>query len=211
VEEDGMVAAKRWQAAPGGWTEEAYLEMEAASAIRHERGPGGVVYALAGGTRLHSGVAAGTIIALAAALHGRPCTVDTSDLRVRLADGEYYYPDASVTCAEGKAGAGDGRQTWTERPTAIVEVLSPSTAEYDAGAKFERYATLPALRDYVLVATDRWCLEVRSRLAGGDWRVRSFGPGQVAELSGLGVRLAVADCYATVPAEWIPEPDGPPA
>ena len=40
-------------------------------------------------------------------------------------------------------------------PRLVIEVLSPSTEDYDHGKKFAYYRTLPSLREYVLVAQDR--------------------------------------------------------
>lgn len=36
-------------------------------------------------------------------------------------------------------------------PVLLIEVMSPSTAEIDRGAKLLQYQTIPSLRDYVLV------------------------------------------------------------
>lgn len=177
---------------PQGWTVEAYLEMEERSEVRHEF-IAGHVYALAGGTRAHSRIAGNTITALGGVLHGGPCGVDTSDLKVRVDERHFLYPDASVGC--DPLGPSEGRRMWTDRPAAIVEVLSPSTAEYDAGAKFEAYARLISLRDYVLISSDQQRVEVRSRLPDTEWQSRTFGPGELVELPGLGVRVAVDRLY----------------
>jgi Uma2 family endonuclease len=54
-------------------------------------------------------------------------------------------------------------------PTVLVEVLSPSTAEYDRGGKFETYKLIPTLRHYVLVSSDERKVEVWSRGASDEW------------------------------------------
>lgn len=64
-------------------------------------------------------------------------------------------------------------------PTLIVEVLPPSTEDYDRGNKFEDdYRFIPSLREYVLVAQDRQQIEVRSRDETGHWTTRSYQQGQ---------------------------------
>lgn len=56
-----------------------------------------------------------------------------------------------------------------------VEVLSPSTVEYDRGQKFELYKALPSLHDYLLVEQDLVAVEVFQRARGGrKWSAQRF-------------------------------------
>jgi Uma2 family endonuclease len=80
------------------WTVEQYLEMERASPVRHEY-IDGEVYALAGGTRAHSRLAANLITLLSVALGDGPCQTYSSDMRVQVTPERYVYPDLSVSCA----------------------------------------------------------------------------------------------------------------
>ena len=41
------------------------------------------------------------------------------------------------------------------RSTALIEVFSPTTEACDRGRKFEKYQTLPSVREYLLVSQDR--------------------------------------------------------
>ena len=45
--------------------------------------------------------------------------------------------------------------THITNPTVIVEVLSPSTEDYDRGEKREHYQQLESLQEYVLLAQSR--------------------------------------------------------
>ena len=99
------------------------------------------------------------------------CGVYSSDLQLMIkSDDRYVYPDAAVVC---------GRPTYDRRistavtnPVVVVEVLSPKSEGYDTGDKYDYYATLESLRDYVLVAQDRPRLEVRSREGvGAAWTI----------------------------------------
>jgi Uma2 family endonuclease len=70
------------------------------------------------------------------------------------------------------------------RPTLIAEVLSPSTAAFDRGAKFAHYRLLDSLQEYVLIDPDtahRWEL------------YPSIGPSAVVELASVGWQGTVAD------------------
>jgi Uma2 family endonuclease len=55
----------------------------------------------------------------------------------------YTYPDIVVLCGHGIYDPAD-RDTLTN-PTAIIEVLSPSTEKYDRGEKFRSYQQIPSL------------------------------------------------------------------
>src|SRR6185369_6391781 len=76
-----------------------------------------------------------------------------SDLRLAVPTAEYYtYPDVMVIC--GDMQYRDDLKDTIVNPTLIVEVLSPSTRDYDRGQKFEQYRTLSSLREYLTVAQD---------------------------------------------------------
>ena len=77
----------------------------------------------------------------------------------------------------------------------MVEVLSPSTEEYDRGVKREHYQQVPSLRDYVLVAQCRQRVEVFSRAADNTWRHRVYGSGELVELPSLDCRFELDELY----------------
>jgi Uma2 family endonuclease len=58
-------------------------------------------------------------------------------------------------------------KVFPSRPTAVFEVLSDSTAAFDAGEKFTHYRRIPELREYVLVSHRERRIELRSREARG--------------------------------------------
>src|SRR5437764_3193734 len=146
---------------------------------------------MAGGTPEHAALAAAVIGLLFPQLRGRACRSYDSDLRVRTPSGLATYPDVTVIC--GPSERKDTDPQAVTNPTLIIEVLSRSTEEYDAGDKFEHYKTLPSLREYVLVSHREHSVEVRSR--GGDgWRTTVVQEGAMAELS-IGARLDVRELY----------------
>ena len=104
----------------------------------------------------------------------------------------YFYPDVSVVCGEVERDK-DSDDILTN-PTVIVEVLSPSTADYDHGKKFAHYRQIPSLKDYLLVHTGEILIEQYTRQANGDWLL-SEHDGMEAE-----VRLASIDCTITLRA-----------
>jgi Uma2 family endonuclease len=199
------VAALAALAAVPRWTVEQYLELERAGSTRHEY-VDGVVYALAGGTQAHSVIAINVAALLRAAVRGGPCRVFSADMKVRVAERRFLYPDASVGCDPADRRDADD---WLGAPRLVVEVLSESTAAYDRGDKFDLYRGNPALADYVLIETARRAVEVRSRQPDGSWVARVFGPGERAMLPGLAIALDVAAVYEDVDVPAAPvAPDG---
>jgi len=92
----------------------------------------------------------------------RGCRVVTSDQRLKVdATGLYTYPDVLVFC--GPPVMEDGVHHTLTNPLRVVEVLSDSTEKYDRGFKFGHYRRLATLREYVLVAQDRFSVEAYLR------------------------------------------------
>jgi Uma2 family endonuclease len=153
----------------------------------------GIAYAMAGGSFEHSRLAnrIGTI--LTTGLHGKRCVTLQSDMLVKSpGEGFAAFPDASVVCGEPDMVMHEKNPALTN-PTVIVEVLSVSTEEYDRGEKFERYKSIPSLRDYVLVSQDKKVIEVFSRER--EWRVVRAAGGEVALVASIGVKLDVDEVY----------------
>ena len=124
-------------------TEEEYLALERAADCKHEFVEG-EIFAMAGCTVLHSLLAANWTAELFTQLRRAPCRVFTSDLRIRTsASGSYVYPDVSVACS-GVRLYRDSDDILTN-PKVVVEILSPSTANYDRGRKFQLYREISSL------------------------------------------------------------------
>ena len=148
-------------------TEQDYLALDRAAEYKSEF-VNGEMYAMAGGSLLHSLLAAGLIGELRVQLRGRSCHVYTSDARVRTPKStSYFYPDLSVVCGETQTHAGS--DDILVNPSVIVEVLSPSTSDYDHGTKFAHYREIPTLQDYLLVHTEEILIEHYARQPDGNW------------------------------------------
>jgi Uma2 family endonuclease len=172
-----------------------YLELEADSGTKHEY-LNGCVYAMSGGTPDHAGVTANIVRLLGNALEGKPCRVFSPDLRVRVqATGLGGYADVTVVCTELEFDPEDPKRHTVLNPTALVEVLSPSTEDYDRGEKLGHYKRIPALQEVVLVAHDRHEVEVVRREADGSWSRHIAGRGERAVLASLDCALCVDDIY----------------
>src|SRR6478736_1443872 len=124
-----------------------YLARERRAEIKSEYYDG-EVFAMAGGSKEHSIIAANVTGVLWPQMSNKPCDVYTSDMRVQISEvGPYTYPDATVVC--GEAQFADAEVDTLLNPTLIVEVLSPTTEAWDRGGKFEGYQQIPALQEYL--------------------------------------------------------------
>jgi Uma2 family endonuclease len=174
------------------YTYDEYVALDEASNVKLEFYAGDI-YAMAGGTPEHAALCLQVGSSLNVQLEGKPCRVYGSDLRIRvLATGLATYPDATVVCGPLERDP-EGKNT-VLNPTLLVEVLSPSTADYDRGEKREHYQQIPSLRELVFVAHDQRRIEVHRRGSDG-WSRREAGPGQSIDLASISCRLEVDALY----------------
>lgn len=153
------------------WTPDTYLAYERAAEERHEYHDGLVVLQ-AGGSRPHARIAINVSSALHAQLRSSTCNAFGSDMRIGLPRRRnYFYADVVVACDDTYE---DEQIDTLTNPTVIIEVLSPSTEAYDRGRKFHLYATIPSLRDYLLVAQDTLQVDHFRRHDGDLWLFASY-------------------------------------
>ena len=169
-----------------------YLEFERASELKHEY-LRGEVFAMAGGTPEHARLAANVIGELRNALRGRPCSVFTSDARVRIAvTDRATYPDVTVVCGRLEHAPDDPDAIIN--PIVVVEVLSDTTEAEDRGEKFAHYRRLASLREYVLVSQRARRLEVYRR-RDDRWLLDEAGAGETLRMESIDAALSVDEVY----------------
>lgn len=196
-----MEAATQPQPAPAQRATEAeYLAFERAAELRHEF-VDGEIRAMSGASRAHALILTNLVVRLATQLRDRPGEVVSSGLRLRLGrTAEHLYPDVMVTC--GPVRLADEVQDAVENPTLVVEVLSPSTAGYDLGAKAEKYRSIPSLQEYLIVWQDERRVERYSRKGERFWHLTEIGPeDETIELASVGCTLRLDEVYRGVPME----------
>lgn len=157
----------------------------------------GEAFSMAGGTPRHSAICANVLVALGAALRGRPCRVYQSDLRVRVeATGLSTYPDVTVVCGPIAPSAKDGLAAIN--PTVIVEVTSESTEAFDRGGKFQHYQAIRSLTDYLVVSHAERRIDHFRRGEAGTWLLTPVGPEspREARLASIDASLSLDDAYA---------------
>ena len=175
-------------------TEEEYLRIERAASYKSEF-VGGEMFAMAGGTPRHSMLEANASRELGHQLRRTRCRVCSSNMRFRTpVTGDELYPDISVIC--GPVQLYPGSTDILVNPTVVVEVLSPSTANYDRGLKFELYRQFPTLRDYVIIHQKSIYIEHHSRQSDNAWLLREYrGPDARVLLASIECELHLGSVY----------------
>lgn len=173
-----------------------YLEAERRAEFKSEF-THGEIFSMAGAGRNHNHLAGNLYSELHAFLKNNPCEVFNSDMRVSPTGDSYYYPDVSVACSKIKFL--DNQQDTLLNPSVIIEVLSPSTADYDRGGKFVEYRKIASLQDYVLVSQDQILVEHHSRQSEGSWLLREYRKlSDTMTLSSLNLTIPLSVIYERV-------------
>lgn len=183
------------------WTVEEYLAFERDSEERHEFYEG-EIFALTGASENHILITTNIVITLGSQLSKNPCKVYATDMRVRVSkSGLYTYPDVAVIC--DKPQFTDETPPSLINPILIIEVLSPTTENYDRGKKFQHYRKVESLQEYLLIAQDTPRIEHYVRQADGRWLLFSDKSelSEAVELPSIGCNLALADVYNKVTLE----------
>ena len=169
-----------------------YLDGERLAEVRHEY-VDGRVYAMAGASDDHNRIAGNIFAELRERLRGHRCEPFINDMKVKIppafAD-VYYYPDVLVA-----GDPTDDARYFRERPTVIIEVLSPETERTDRREKAIAYRQIPTVEAYVLFEQERIAATILRRTEPG-WQSDVIeGPGLVLKLPGIGVEIPLERIY----------------
>ena len=156
----------------------------------------GEVFSQAGGTRRHSLIGSNVLSEIRQSLKDRDCQAHGSDMRIHVeATGYQAYPDVSVACPPIEGFSDDV----ISNPVLLVEVLSPSTADFDRGGKFGHYRQIPSLKEYLVFWQDEVRVEQHTRTSEGLWLLREVvGIDAVLQLASLEIPLSLKDAYDKV-------------
>ena len=158
----------------------------------------GEMFAMSGASREHNLIVGNVSRELGQQLRQRPCEVYQADMRVKVSStGLYTYPDVTVVCGEPQFE--DGEVDTLLNPTVLVEVLSPSTADYDRGGKFAHYRRLASLQEYVLISQDRPLVEHYVRQDSDQWLLtEQRGLEDMLVLPSIGCQIPLAEIYLKI-------------
>lgn len=178
-------------------TPEEYLELERKAEYKSEYYRG-KIFAMSGCTRRHDWVATQLTLLIGQHLRGKNCRRYSSDMRVLVqANGLYTYPDLSVVC--GEAQFADPHVDTLLNPILLVEILSPSTEDYDRGRKAAMYRQIPSLQELLLIAQESYAVELYRRHPDGTWLlIEVSGLDAAVELTSIGYTLRLSELYERV-------------
>jgi len=170
---------------------EEYLDIERSSNVRHEY-VSGEMYEMATPSQAHGEILSNTNSAFVNLLRETPCR---SNVGVSVkAPASFLVPDMVVYCNSGDFT----KDNILQNPVLIVEVLSPTTRNYDHGEKWMRYQLLPSLMHYMLVSQDKAQVELFTRETTGWHYAVHTGLDAVVDLVHIDCRLTLASIYERV-------------
>lgn len=160
---------------------------------------GGQVVAMGATSLKHGLIVSSTSDALFRALRGGPCRTLSQGMLVKASHADNaFLPDVLVFCGTAQLERYGGMELLLN-PVVIIEVLSPSTADYDRETKWESYRRIPTLQDYLMVGQDEPRVERYTRHEGGLWTFsETVGLNASVHLASIGVTLSLADLYSDV-------------
>lgn len=179
---------------PHLFTVEEYLAFEAESEFKHEF-IDGIIYDMTGGTSNHSEIAINIIGNLFVKLRHTNCSLRTGDMRLKIREGLYVYPDVSAVCGEGEY---EENRTVLLNPILAVEVISPTTANFDRSTKLRYYQSLSSLRGCLIVDQYGVQVDAYNRAAEG-WRHQAYRSiADVIPLDMIGCALPLSEIYREI-------------
>jgi len=144
-----------------------YLRFERGAKEKHEYFEGQII-AMAGASLAHNRMVTNIVSEIGYFLKNKSCEILPSDIRISVPSFEsYMYPDATIVC--GKPEMEDEKFDTLKNPSVIFEVLSPSTEDHDRGKKFFFYRQIPTLKEYVLINTTKYFVEISRRQEDNSW------------------------------------------
>jgi Uma2 family endonuclease len=152
----------------------------------------GEVYPMSPETAGHAETKAAVYTALRQAIRGRtsPCHVLPDGMTVRIDKATAFEPDAVVYAGEKISAFA----VEVPNPLIVVEVLSPSTRQFDAAVKLTGYFRLPSIVHYLIIDPTEPMIVHHARGAGDEIITRVITEGAIA-LDPPGLEIALADIY----------------
>jgi Uma2 family endonuclease len=177
---------------------EEYLEIEEKSLEKHEFYQG-EIFAMAGASIEHNHIVRNALLSIGNFLSGKgSCDIFPSDLRIYIeANSLFTYPDLSIIC--GEIQTLENYKDNVTNPSVLIEVLSPSTADYDRGGKFKLYRDIPSLKEYILISSTEILIEKYEKQSDGTWVLHEYkNATDIFTISTIGLQLAVNSFYENV-------------
>jgi Uma2 family endonuclease len=177
-------------------TPQEYLAFERQATEKHEF-VDGIIYAMSGANENHALITGNVAGELHLAFKKRIEQVYISNMRVKVNESDYVYPDVIAVC--GDAQFEDNTFDTLSNPTVIIEILSDSTERYDKKLKAKLYHALNTVQDLVLISQTHCYMEHYHRQTATQWLFTIISQmDEKLTLPSVNVTIAVQDIYDKV-------------
>jgi Uma2 family endonuclease len=179
------------------YTVEEYLSLEEKSLEKNEYYKG-EIFAMAGASIQHNQIASNTHIAIGNHLQNRKCQIFQSDLKINVAKNSLIsYPDLSIVC--GAIETLQNHKDIVTNPSVLIEILSPTTQDYDRGGKFKLYRDIATLQEYILISSTENLVEKYTRQPNVTWLLEEFKTvDAIMAISTIDMQLPLHDIFREV-------------
>lgn len=180
------------------FTEQEYLELEKKSSVKHEYYRG-EIFAMSGAGVNHNYIFSNLFIGIGVRLKGKSCRPMGSDMRLNIPENTLYtYPDIAIYC--GDFFNNDKDKDNARNPTVIIEILSPSTRAYDKDQKFSLYRDIPALKEYILIDSEKINIEIFRINDKKKWELEEYKSiNDILGIKSVELSIPLAEIYKDLP------------
>lgn len=154
----------------------------------------GVIVMMGGGTEAHAWVQGNIHSWLRYKLRGTKCRPYGSEMAIRVSDTEVRYPDISIHCGGSREGLEEALAL--REPTAVIEVLSPSTTTLDQGSKLEEYKSVSSIRTIAFVDPANEMCRTVERISDAGWLEHMFSGAGGIEIPAIGLTIPHGEIFA---------------
>lgn len=152
---------------------------------------GGQPHAMAGAKNVHDDIVVNIVTEMRNQTRGSGCRPFTGDGAVKTGADQIRRPDVGLDCGKRRPN-----ETLAAGPRVVVEVLSPSTRDFDAFDKLDEYKTVAGLEYILLVEPNQALAKLWSRTSDSSWSQRTVeGLDAEIDLPNVGVSLRMSDVY----------------
>lgn len=137
-------------------------------------------------------------LAIGIHLKGKSCRSFGSNLRIHTPlNSLYTYPDILIICDEPMFL--DQQFDTVLNPSVLIEILSPSTANYDRGAKFDLYREIESLKEYILVDSTVYHCVHYNRNTDNTWTLsETKNVNENLSIVSVDLKIPLSEIYAGV-------------
>lgn len=156
----------------------------------------GALFMMTGGTIRHARIIGNVQAALRRRIKGGPCEVFASDAKI-VNDERHFaaYPDIVVRCAQPPLDL----ELAMSDPSAVIEVLSPTTQHLDRGDKLFEYQQIASLGFYAIVFPEERRIEAWTRANEGFVERIYKRVGESMRVEPLSIEIPLDEIYEGVP------------